>query len=230
VLKFFIIIQARLSSTRLPGKVFLKSNDGHIILQSQVKRLKLILKKINIKHKIIIAAPTKDKKNFTKYFKKNIFFGSEKNVLQRYYFCAKKFKAKNIIRVTSDDPLLTIDSFRIILDCLKKSKFTNNRLISLWHTKQVPHGSNITYLDFDALEKIYKNANNKKTKEHIIIFDNSFIKVNLILPKIPKLIKNSKIRTCIDTFEDYLRYRKSGIKFFEKLNFSMIKKAFISIK
>ena len=90
MLGFLLIIQARLGSSRLPGKVLLNSNDNIPILKSQIKRLRLILKILKIKYKIIIAAPEKDKKVFNIYFKKNIFYGPEKNVLERFFFLCKK--------------------------------------------------------------------------------------------------------------------------------------------
>ena len=58
----------------------------------------------------IVTAIPKNKKNkdLKKILQKNnfqYFEGSEKNVLQRFYLCAKKFNGKNIIRITADCPL-----------------------------------------------------------------------------------------------------------------------------
>ena len=229
MLGFLLIIQARLGSSRLPGKVLLNSNDNIPILKSQIKRLRLIFKILKIKYKIIVAAPEKDKKVFNLYFKKNIFYGPEKNVLKRFFFCAKKYKAKKIIRITSDDPLITIDSFKILLKCLKNNKHKGNKLISLWHSKKVPHGSNISYLDFTALEEIYKIESSKRVKEHIILIKKSLSKVNLLIPEIPKFISESKIRTCIDTYKDYKVYKTLNIKFNEALTFKEVFKIFKKI-
>ena len=226
MLGFLLIIQARLGSSRLPGKVLLNSNDNIPIIKSQIKRLRLIFKILKIKYKIIVAAPEKDKKVFDTYFKKNIFYGPEKNVLKRFFFCAKKYKAKKIIRITSDDPLITIDSFKIIFKSLSEKKNLKNRLISLWHTKKVPDGSNISYLDYTTLEKIYKLENSSITKEHIILIKKSLSKINLIIPKIPKYISESGIRSCIDTYKDYKLYRKSKIKYNEAINFKEVSKVF----
>ena len=81
------IIQARMKSKRLPGKVLYKI-DNTTILEILISRLK----KLGIK---IIIATTKNKPDdkIVKVSRKNkvfIFRGNEKNVLKRYYDCAKK--------------------------------------------------------------------------------------------------------------------------------------------
>ena len=93
--KILIIIQARIGSSRLPGKV-LKKIVGRPILWHIVNRLKALKNK-----KIIIATSKsiKDKKiiQFCKKNELDYFAGSEKNVLDRFYKAAKKFNASNIV-------------------------------------------------------------------------------------------------------------------------------------
>ena len=82
------IIQARFTSSRLPGKVFL-SGPEKSLLDHLIDRLKNS-KYIN---KIILATPNSKINLFIKDFIKNrikVFQGNEKNVLERYYLCAKK--------------------------------------------------------------------------------------------------------------------------------------------
>ena len=98
-----LIVQARMGSTRLPGKV-LKKIDGKPILLILLERV-MLSKKID---KVVVAT-TKNKideeiVNFCKNYGFNYFRGSEQDVLNRYYNCAKQYNAKIIIRVTSDCP------------------------------------------------------------------------------------------------------------------------------
>ena len=106
--KFDVIIQARIGSSRMPGKVIKYYKNYNIlnILIERIKKIKQIGK--------IIVATTKlksDQKivNFCKNNKILFFKGSEKDVLERYYETAKKFKLKNIIRLASDCPLIDPD-------------------------------------------------------------------------------------------------------------------------
>ena len=96
-----IIVQARYESTRFPGKILSKINNKTVL-----ELLLLRLKKSKFFKKIIIAT-TNDKKNIQiiKICQKlniNYFIGAEQNVLDRYFKTAKKFKIKNIVRITSD--------------------------------------------------------------------------------------------------------------------------------
>ena len=114
-MNFAIIIQARLGSTRLPGKI-LKEFRGYSILSVLIGRLK---KSKKVKNIIIETTKNKiDTKliNFCKNYSLIYFRGSENDVLKRYYDTAKKFNVKKIIRITSDCPLIDIK----ILDNMDK--------------------------------------------------------------------------------------------------------------
>ena len=102
------IIQARLNSSRLPNKVLLKIGKLSIIEIINKK-----LKKSKRLDDFVFCIPD-DKENFLlrNYLKKrkiNYFTGSNKNVLERYFKTAVKYKADTIIRITSDCPLLDVD-------------------------------------------------------------------------------------------------------------------------
>ena len=99
------IVQARMGSSRLYGKVMAKADDEYIVfdyLINQLKHSKLI-------QKIIIATTTnKEDDLIVEFAKKNqieFFRGNESDVLDRYYQCAKNFSSNNILRITSDNPL-----------------------------------------------------------------------------------------------------------------------------
>ena len=99
------IVQARYLSSRLPGKVLKKVNDKTII-EILINRL---IKSKKISKIIIACSSNKMDKEIIKIAKKlriDYFIGSEKNVLARYYFAAKKFNYKNIVRITADCPLI----------------------------------------------------------------------------------------------------------------------------
>ena len=100
-----IIIQARLGSTRLPGKVLRKIN-GIPVIELIYKRLK----KCKLVDQIIVATSTNkdndDLVNFLKLKKIKYFRGNEKDVLSRFFHAAKKFKFKTVIRITADCPLV----------------------------------------------------------------------------------------------------------------------------
>jgi spore coat polysaccharide biosynthesis protein SpsF len=104
-LKIGLIFQARANSKRLKKKIFKKINNK-TILELFIQRIKKVKK---IQH--IIAATTNNLEDdktvlISKINKVNIFRGSEKNVLSRFYNAAKKFKLDLIIRCNADCPFI----------------------------------------------------------------------------------------------------------------------------
>ena len=98
------IIQARMGSSRLPGKAMKKIHDKIPILEFQQNQLKLS-KRID---KIIIATTILESDdhiaNFCESNNLECFRGESEDVLDRYYHCAKKFNFPIIVRLTSDNP------------------------------------------------------------------------------------------------------------------------------
>ena len=102
------IIQARTTSTRLPQKIFLDLDGLPVLEQIIIK-----LQKVELINSIVIATTNdaKDKKivKWCRSKKYNYFIGEKKNVLSRFYYCAKKYKFDSIVRITSDNPLIDIE-------------------------------------------------------------------------------------------------------------------------
>ena len=102
-MKVGIILQARMGSSRLPGK-FLKKIGDKSLLEHIFYRLTFL------KHpaKVVLATSTNQKDDIVELFCKSrnidCFRGSEENVLERYYLCAKKFGFDHIVRLTGDNP------------------------------------------------------------------------------------------------------------------------------
>jgi len=206
-MNFDIIIQCRFGSERLRGKI-LYEFDNCSFLDFLCSNLK---KNLTIKN-IIIATPHD---NFHKIFyqiaKKNkIKFFSSKNIkpnnlLKRYYFCAKKFKSQNIIRITSDCPFINPNVVKKMIYHYKKNKLkflTNNK------PRYVPHGFDCEIIDKNLLKRAYIKAKSKFDKEHVTpwIYRNYFKKEN----NIKVLKKNfSNFRLTLDYEKDYINFKEN---------------------
>ena len=129
---FHAIIQARMDSKRLPGKV-LKSYKNLTpleILCRKLKRIKEVSK--------IIVVTTKEKKDnkiikFCRRLKISYFRGNTNNVLNRYYCAAKKFKSKEIIRLTADNPFIDEKTLLKMINIKKKISITTLLIHILCH-------------------------------------------------------------------------------------------------
>lgn len=196
---FPVIIQARMGSKRLPGKVLFKHNNIEML-----KLMILRLKKLK-KLKPIIVATSKNKKdkNIVKFCKSNniaYFKGSEKNVLSRYYLAAKKFKLNKIIRLTSDCPLIDIKIIDKLIRVYNKKKydFVSN---SVPPPSSFPDGSDVEIFSFQALERAFRNSKLSSEKEHVTfyIWKSGFFKTF----KLKNKNNFSKIRYSLDYKNDY---------------------------
>tara|TARA_B000000475_G_C15995593_1_gene446778 strand:+ start:227 stop:1000 length:774 start_codon:yes stop_codon:yes gene_type:complete len=183
---YAIIIQARLNSTRLKNKILKKIHKNLTILDFLIIRLLKVFKS----NKIIFALaknPNNSKIiNILDKYKIKYFEGSENNVLKRYFDCAKIFGVRNIIRVTSDCPL--VDPY--LIKNMYKS-FRKNKLDYLANTlpeknKKYPDGSDIEIFTFAALKKMYKLKLNKHDREHVTnkFWDSGKFKKKIFFSKI----------------------------------------------
>ncbi|MDB2527510.1 hypothetical protein N9X21_03585 [Candidatus Pelagibacter bacterium] len=204
---FDIIIQARFNSTRLPQKILYRFYDK-TFLEFLIENLKTIK---NVRH-IIIASPYGGfNKIFEKISKQNNvkFFSSKKinenDLLSRYYYCAKKYKSKNIIRITSDCPFINGRIVEKMISFYKKKKLnflTNNK------PRNIPLGFDCEILSYKLLEQTFKIAKSKFDKEHVTpwIYKNYFSKKNNL-----KIYKKdySKLRLTLDYFQDLIFFYKN---------------------
>jgi len=166
-IKTGIIVQARMGSTRLPGKIFMKIDEKYRVLDLLIERLK-ISKLVN---KIIIAT-TPDKKNsaiveVAKNYNILYFIGSEENVLERYYKAAKTFNLDIIVRITSDCPFVDPK----ILDDMIIFYRNNNYdyIMNLDTVSNYPAGFDIEIFSFKTLEKVFHLSKTYFEKEHVTI-------------------------------------------------------------
>ena len=157
------IIQARMGSTRLPGKVLMKINS-HSMLEEVIRRTKAI----EGVDEVIVAATENLQDSaivsLCKKLKTNFFRGSEDDVLDRYYQCAKAAMAVVVIRITSDCPLLDPN---IVEEGLKLFQTTNADYVSNALKRTYPRGLDFEIFTFSALARAWKEGKEQTDREHV---------------------------------------------------------------
>ena len=196
--KTIAIIQARIGSQRLPGKV-LKTLGNTIVLDYVVTRSKAIMGV----DKVIVATSNlrKDDKivewccdNKIEYFR-----GSEENVLSRYYYCALKYQPKYIIRITGDCPFV---DYNFASETLKEVYNQKPDIIKI--TGKITRGLTVEILSFESLEFIYQKANLPRHFEHVTYYATEHPeKFDLLKIKAPKYMLHPEFRITLDTDKDY---------------------------
>ena len=203
--KIAVIVQARITSTRLPGKVLMKIKKKQM-LWHVINRLKLS-KKIN---EIILAISNrKDDDILEEFAKKNnikYFRGSRDNVLLRYYGAAKKFQPDIIVRITSDCPLIDPGIIDLVIKRHIKTKadYTSNVF-----KRTFPRGLDVEVFNFEVLEKICKKTSKKYEKEHVTPYIYEHPKVfKLQNLEAKSIFRRPDLRLTVDTKEDMKLIKK----------------------
>ena len=162
------IIQARMSSSRLSGKIMLQACKKPL-LQHMIERIQFT----ETVDKIVIATSTNKNddviEDFCKENKILCFRGSENDVLSRYKMVADMVHADIIVRLTSDTPLLN----HIILDKVVKV-YTKNKYDYVSNCfplpRTYPDGMNVEVFSKKILDEMYYNAKKPSEREHVSLY------------------------------------------------------------
>lgn len=166
--KTVAIIQARIGSTRLPGKI-LRDVAGCTMIERVVQRL-LRCQTID---QVVVATTTEPQDEkllaFCDERDWNVFAGSEHDVLTRYIEAADQFSADRIVRITSDCPLIdptlvdrTVDLFATTTGLQYASNFHPLR--------RFPRGLDCEVLTRQALERLDVLAREPQYREHVTLY------------------------------------------------------------
>ena len=159
------IIQARMGSTRLPGKVMLDVENDKTVLDFVIKQLQ----NCKLVDKIIIATTTleDDDKiaNFSKDLGIDCFRGSSDNVLDRYYQCAKEYSVSIIVRIPSDKPLIDPEIVDNVVNVFRNNSY--DYITNFLSNPTFPSGTEVEIFSINALKKAWKKAKLPSEKEHV---------------------------------------------------------------
>lgn len=196
--KTVAIIQARTSSTRLPGKVLMDLGGKPILIN--------ILERVERSRKVDeVVVATSDESSDDKIVdlltahNTRLFRGSLNNVLERFYLCAKNYAADVVIRLTADNALVAPEIIDEAVDF-----FLGGDIDYLYYKKSLPLGMCIEVFSFAALEKAYKEATDSECLEHVT----PYIRNNRSMFRVMNYsddsgVDHSDLRFTIDTPEDY---------------------------
>jgi spore coat polysaccharide biosynthesis protein SpsF len=167
-LNIIAIIQARLASSRLPGKV-LQDLGGQPLLAWVVERSR----RAGLLTDVVVATtddPADDPiAGFCARRGYPFYRGSQFDVLDRFYQAARQFKADAIVRITADCPLIDPAEIDRVVGVFLESgaDFACNRLPPPWK-RTTPIGLDTEVCSFAGLEQAWKEAREKYEREHVM--------------------------------------------------------------
>jgi len=197
-----VIIQARMSSRRLPGKVLMKIQGKTLIERviERVSRSKYVTK--------IIVATSKHNTDMPLRklcFKKKIecYAGSLPNVAYRFYEILKKFNSKSFLRINADSPFIDPT---LIDKCLLRFNNTNSDIVTNVFPRTFPKGQSVEIVKSSVFKKNLPKIKRRDYLEHIT----KFFYENKNKFKIYTIVNDenySKFNMCVDTANDIKHVR-----------------------
>lgn len=161
-----VIIQARMTSERLPGKVLLPLGpEGKPILQHVIERCE----RARGVHEVVVAAPRGKEQQpiieLCNSLEVACFTGPEDDVLTRYYLTARATRAEVVVRITADCPAIDPDVIETML-----ARFTREQWLKYMTAGTeggFPRGYDVEVFDFETLRSAYRQATTRPWREHV---------------------------------------------------------------
>lgn len=195
-----VIIQARMGSSRLPGKVMMKIGPK-TLLEHICFRLSYLVHDVTI----VLATSRQEKDDVVEEYciaqGWNCFRGSEDNVLERYIECARKYGFSHIVRLTGDNPFVDIEELDRLLILHQESHVEYSCSYEC-----LPIGAGAEVFALRALERSYAKSSQPHHFEHVneYILDNQN-EFSICRLNVPVVKNRPDIRLTVDTEEDYER-------------------------
>jgi len=161
--KTVAIIQARMGSTRLPGKVMLPLDGSHV-LTHDVKRVR----NADAVDEVIVATSTKTADDIVARYADRagatVFRGSEDDVLDRMFSAATEANAETVVRITGDCPLLDADVINTVVNRIatEGTDYCSNTL-----ERTFPRGLDVEAFTYQSFGHVHENAKEPHHREHV---------------------------------------------------------------
>lgn len=159
-----VIIQARMGSSRLPGKV-LKPIGDQPLLWHVVTRARLA----SLVDETVVATTVEEQDDQIAELCEDHGFkytrGSEEDVLDRYYQAADAYEADTVVRITGDCPLASPEIIDRVVRVYRDSgvEYANNKL-------RYPNGLDVEAIRFETLERVWEKAELPEEREHVTTY------------------------------------------------------------
>ena len=199
----YIILQARMNSERLPGKVMKQVGDKPLI--------GILFDRISNPEIPVLLATSINKENdiLVEYALERgikVYRGSEENVLERYFMAAKSVDADLIFRITGDNPFIDAN---LIINILKLylENYNQRTYISTGLSKSFPLGISVEAFSYSLLDEAVKNAVQPEDIEHVTIYMHQNRPGDIKVLKFSGDMNKYHYRLTVDTEEDFDLFR-----------------------
>jgi spore coat polysaccharide biosynthesis protein SpsF len=205
VIRRVVIVQARMTSTRLPGKV-LMDLAGRPMLERQLERLSACARVDDI---VLAVTTNRDDDPLVALAERlgaRWHRGSEHDVLARYHGAAAEAEADLVVRVTGDCPLIDPDETDAVVEALEEHATCDYASNSL--QAALPRGLDTEALWRDVLERLHRMATSPAAREHVTWFCHAERPDLFALHSVQRPYEASDLRWTVDTPQDLAMVRR----------------------
>ena len=161
-----LILQARMASTRLPGKSMMDLAGAPLVgrIIERVKRCKMV-------DEIVLATTQKSEddalEELAGSYRVSVFRGSENDLVDRYYQAAKTYNAEVVVRIPADNPVPEPSEIDRIIDyhLTGQSDFSSN--LAEVYGNGYPDGIGAEVFNFKTLEEVWRTCGDTRRREHL---------------------------------------------------------------
>lgn len=195
-----VIIQARMGSTRLPGKV-LRDIGALPLLGHVLGRLSMSRQTMTAVVATTLLSQDESIAEYCKHVGAHCYRGDEQDVLDRYYHCAKQYGFKHVVRLTADNPFTDIEELDRLIDkhLSEINDFTHAFGV-------LPIGVGAEIFTFDALHQSWMHGHAPHHREHVdeyLLENPQIFKTGTLT--IPAEKASPTLRLTVDTDDDWRR-------------------------
>lgn len=198
-MKINVSIEARMTSSRLPGKVMMPLGNTHV-LDMMVQRVK---KSKHVNDIIIATTINKEDDVIVEFCKANnisYFRGSENNVFERVLQTHEKFNTDLVVELTGDCPFLEASIIDKVIETYLDNSYD---YVSNWIEHTYPIGMSVQVYKYEALKEISKKELTYQDTEHVTPEFYTSGKYKIFNVEAPKELTYPQLSITLDTKEDY---------------------------
>lgn len=198
------VVQARMTSTRLPGKV-LMDLAGAPMLERQLARLARCATLDEVVLAVTVNAADDPLVALAERLGLRWHRGSEDDVLSRYVGAAREARAEVVVRVTSDCPLIDPGEVDAVVRALTPDvDYAANNL----EPRRLPRGLDCEALWGDVLERVARMATSRPAREHVTWFVHAERPERFAIARVEGGVEAADLRWTVDTPEDLEMVRR----------------------
>lgn len=205
-MKVVAIVQARMGSTRLPGKV-LHGIAGETMLARVVRRVQ----QATLLDGVVVATTTREQDQVIvaecARLAVPVFRGDEEDVLDRAYRAAEAHRARVPVRVTADCPLIAPDIIDRVVHEFQERQPEVDYASNVWPRRTFPRGLDVEVMRFDVLERAWREDTDPAWREHVTPYiwrNPSLFRLHGVMDEVDR----SHLRWTVDTHEDLAFVRR----------------------